>query len=549
MPKNNSNNWFAIFFFSFARQGLLLLAFSICIYTLYLSTAVASWTIDADIIQLPTMLIDFQSNLANLWGWNLPDAPYYFPDTIVFLTVGWIVKNPLASIIIYSLVQNYLLFWSLRWLYCELGGKKTLVYDLCFLLAAVIFTYYHPDNFSNFPNIKGVYLINLLSYHHFGTYVATIFCLAACFHYLRTNDFKILIIGGLVTLLTTASDFLFALYFTIPLLTAVGTLFKLKLFKLEQVKAIYLVFSIPSLIAYIFNKLIDPWVKKFGLRLDFEKVIDSTTKVIYDITVRLNIQEQLLLLCIVVLPVGYFLYSTCIDVLKLKKNGDYATQQPSILLSQLKQQIITRFCLKLFILLTIVFNLISVLGLGKYTDSGSMRYFIPIYYSPLIFSLLLLSLSIEKLNSKYLKIIQTSLAVAISAIIFMLASSLEIKPVTEVFTPPNYAACFDRGAIAGLAGYWESKPIILFSQRQVQIATITDNGEPYYWNNNRYWYEDSWTNPGNKPQFKFIFMRSLKPQAIIQKYGQPDRTESCDDSEIWWYDNPEQIYSKLMNDF
>ena len=80
----------------------------------------------------------------------------------------------------------------------------------------------------------------------------------------------------------------------------------------------------------------------------------------------------------------------------------------------------------------------------------------------------------------------------------------------------------------------------------MQIATITDSGEAYYWNNNRYWYEDSWTNPGNKPQFQFIFMRSLNQQAIIKRYGQPDRIEPCNESEIWWYDKQEQIYSQLM---
>ncbi|MGL5940342.1 MAG: hypothetical protein ACRC2S_08150 [Waterburya sp.] len=99
---------------------------------------------------------------------------------------------------------------------------------------------------------------------------------------------------------------------------------------------------------------------------------------------------------------------------------------------------------------------------------------------------------------------------------------------------------------AGLAGYWQSKPLITFSQRQIQIATINEQGEPSVGNNNRYWYTDSWENAGSIPQFQFIFMRSLDQNAIAHRYGNPDRIEACTDSEIWWYNSPQTVYSKLM---
>ncbi|MGH2416160.1 MAG: hypothetical protein ACRDEA_21210, partial [Microcystaceae cyanobacterium] len=112
---------------------------------------------------------------------------------------------------------------------------------------------------------------------------------------------------------------------------------------------------------------------------------------------------------------------------------------------------------------------------------------------------------------------------------------------------PPYLACFSNsGNIAGLAGYWQSKPLILFSNRQIQIASITERGEPVQWLNNRYWYIDNWANPGQPPDFKFIFMRMLDANLIQQRYGHPDRIVPCDGSEIWFYDRPDFLYQRLM---
>lgn len=33
---------------------------------------------NADTLHLPTMFADITENWSNLWGWNLPEAPYYF---------------------------------------------------------------------------------------------------------------------------------------------------------------------------------------------------------------------------------------------------------------------------------------------------------------------------------------------------------------------------------------------------------------------------------------------------------------------------------------
>jgi hypothetical protein len=124
---------------------------------------------------------------------------------------------------------------------------------------------------------------------------------------------------------------------------------------------------------------------------------------------------------------------------------------------------------------------------------------------------------------------------------------LSIQAIVHDLFQASFCFNFNK-PIAGLAEYWQSKPLITFSQRQIQIATINEQGEPSIGNNNRYWYTDSWKNPGSLAQFQFILMNSLDYKAIANRYGNPDRIETCINSEIWWYNNPQLVYSKLMRE-
>ena len=128
---------------------LTLLVLIACIRTLYLFPGTSNILTDADLIQLPTMFLDLKVDLGNFWGWKLPDAPYYFPDTLVFLLVNWLVRDSWRSIAVYSLVQAALVVLSLCWLYWELGGEKREVFLIILLATALAFTNIYTSIFSS----------------------------------------------------------------------------------------------------------------------------------------------------------------------------------------------------------------------------------------------------------------------------------------------------------------------------------------------------------------------------------------------------------------
>lgn len=508
-----------------------------CVRTLYLFPGTSNILTDADLIQLPTMFLDLKVDLANFWGWKLPEAPYYFPDTVIFLLINWLVQNTWRSIIVYSLVQACLLVLALSWIYREMGGKKTTVFLTVLLGTMSIFTKIYTSLFQSTQGLITPYIYYLCSYIHFGTYICALICLAASLMYLKHSNNFLLIAIILLIFLTTASDLLFAIYFTLPLIATLLIANKSKIFLIDRKikRFCYLIF-LTSLLAYIYNKYFDILASTTTVEIKLGKIFISIKTILVDLWNR-ELSEQIFLFSAIIIPlifIIFFIYTS------LNNNGTYNSFQ--------KDRAKTYALIaSIYVISAVILNLLAVIILGKYTTIPDSRYLTFVYYSPGAIALTSIGLWLEKI--KQIGKIAVATSVTLSIIAATSLATKEFPAISRVLSPPNYATCFNLDLPqAGLAGYWQSKPLIAFSQGKIQIATVTEEGKPSIGNSNRYWYTDSWAKPGTLPQFRFILMKSLDKKAIAFRYGQPDRIEACVNSEIWWYDNPEVIYSQLMRD-
>ena len=112
--------------------------------------------------------------------------------------------------------------------------------------------------------------------------------------------------------------------------------------------------------------------------------------------------------------------------------------------------------------------------------------------------------------------------------------------------PPRTLACFQGGEpVAGLAGYWWAKPLVLHSGRRIQIAQVARNGAPYHWIVNEDWARRDWAGGAGAPAFGFVLMDGLHARAIAARYGMPDRVERCAGIPLWRYDDPDRLRGPL----
>jgi hypothetical protein len=543
--KASHNNWLIKVLNSVGWLCLVLLVSITCIHTLYLFPGTIDLLTNADIIQLPTMFLDLKADLGNFWGWQLPEAPYYFPDTLVFLLVNWLIQDSWRSVAVYSLVQACLVVFSLSWLYQEIGGKRREVFLIVLLATALAFTNVYTTIFSRPQGFVSPYIYYLASYIHFGTYICSLICLAGSLNYFRTRRKSLLAVVTTMVFLTTTSDLTFAIYFTIPFIItlAIASKARLSSFSIIINRFYCLIFS-ASLIAYAFNKYFDPLATTAIREIKLSKIILSIKTIGIDL-LQTSISEKIFLTCAVLLPLSYLIAITVRLSIKYDKANSVAS--PDFNSLDNTDRSIFQFIVCLYVALAVVVNIIAVIALGKYTEIAYVRYFMFVYYSPGLIALILVSLSLEKIRHINNVVIAAAVVVTINS--FTSIVTKESLSISQIFSPPDYASCFPLNQPqAGLAEYWQSKPLIAFSQRKIQIATIKEQGEPYIFNNNHYWYTNSWTNPGSLPKFQFILMKSLDENAIATRYGKPDSIEACTDSEIWRYNDSQTLYSNLMKD-
>jgi hypothetical protein len=535
MKISNHNRWLLILRYG-SFLSLILFGLVYFVYILYLFPGTSNILTDADLIQLPTMFLDLQVNISNFWGWKLPEAPYYFPDTVIFLLINFLVQHSWWSIAIYSLIQLCILVFILSCLYWELKGRKPEIFLIVFLATILIFTKIYTNIFSHPQGLITPYVYNLSSYIHFGTYISSLACLVGSLNYLRLKKKASLLIVVIISLFTTASDLIFAVYFTIPFIITINVCSRVNLLAYNKTRYVSCVLFLTSLIAYIFNKYIDPLAATTTVEISLDKIQLSIQTIIDDL-LQSPLNEQFFLTVAILLPIVY-LALFIFKFYKKTKNHNTKNKQDNII-----------WLVCLFVILGCSCNFFTVIFLGKYTTTAHARYLLFLYYSPILLNLILLGLKLEKINNKYYTSIVAGILVLLSLITYSSLFSQDWQPITKIISPPDYATCFNLNKPdAGLAGYWQSKPLIVFSQGQLQVATINEQGEPYIFNNNRYWYSDSWQNPGSPPQFHFILMNSLNAQAIVNRYGNPDRVEVCNNSEVWWYNDSQLVYSKLLQE-
>ncbi len=522
--------------------GWSLLVIVVCIRTMYLFPGTSEILTDADIIQLPTMFLDLQTNFNNFWGWKLPDAPYYFPDTVFFLIINWSVGDSWQSIVSYSILQASLVVLPLCCIYHLWGGKNLRICLLVLLGGLWIQTQIYTKIFSQVGGLATPHIYYLSSYIHFGTYIASLACLAIALAYISSNHKFWLLAVGFISFISTVSDLIFAVYFTIPFIGAMLILDRAEILPEIGLKRYSNVLFFSAFAGYIFNKYLDPLAATTTVELKLSKIYLSFVGLISDLW-NSSLLDKLYLGITIILPLIYLVFYLLQNIDRLSSQSNIANRNYSVIFPLLT-------CL--FVLNGVLFNIFAVILLGKYVDVPSARYFMVVYYSPGLVSLILLSLNWEQTDIKYKNKYKNQIQLTIAAIITIVCLNSIFSNQSaslQVASPPDYASCFDLNQPqAGLAEYWHSKPLIAYSQRKIQIATIKLQGEPNIWNNNRYWYTDSWQNPGNPPQFQFILMHSLDKDAIAKRYGQPDRIDTCTNSEVWWYDNPQQVYANLMRD-
>jgi hypothetical protein len=186
-------------------------------------------------------------------------------------------------------------------------------------------------------------------------------------------------------------------------------------------------------------------------------------------------------------------------------------------------------------------TLAAVVLFGIFRDEAFLRYFQPWLF---LTALWLAHRAAARLGSWR----RTAPVGVAATVLLVIAAGLWARPdqLAARFDPPAALACFDHsGPVAGLAGYWWTKPLVLHSGRRIQVVQVARDGAPYHWIVNQDWGGRDWAGGDGAPAFSFILMQGLNARAIIARYGMPDRVDPCAGTVLWRYDDPDRLRRPL----
>lgn len=476
----------------------------------------ATLTGNADVLYLPALFDDLHRGLDALRGWHLTPGPYVFPDMAIYGLADVATGDFRQALPLAAALQLGLLLLLGGAVHRAAGGRSAAMAVAAFaIVLALLFAFAW--------GLAGAYALNWLIYpfvvaFHFGAIlIAAAVLLLVLRQFDRPSPWPLIGLALLI-LAGVLSDSFVLPYAAAPAL-ALSLLCTLAPRIRRAALAAVAAVGTAALAAFLLQGWINPLGGVYRDQLDLG--IGYGLFRLGGVLWRADAAElavNLGLIAFALLPVARTVAVLC---------GLMAGEREIAPADQIA----------VFAAASSLATLLAVVLFGIFRDDSFLRYFQP--------WLFLTALWLAHLAADRLRVPPWPVAGAL-AVLLAAAAALWARPdqLAARIEPPRTLACF-QGPVAGLAGYWWAKPLVLHSGRRVQIAQVARNGAPYHWIINEDWAWRDWAGGTGAPPFGFILMDGLNPRAVIARYGMPDRVERCAGIPLWRYDDPDRLRRPL----
>ena len=218
--------------------------------------------------------------------------------------------------------------------------------------------------------------------------LCVLFC--SCLKYYRIQNKYLAWAIISIALITTASDLLFAITFTVPFIFTIVICSRNSLINSKKHRVFLGLLFIASLVGYIYNKYFDPLGATASIKLKPTKAITSIESLLSSLW-QMPLDQKVFMSVTIFLPLCYLAWH-------LKVASSKITSDVEDGFNNLNKR---SFLASLFVITSCVTNLAAVIILGKYTGISEARYLITLYYMPGLMALLLISLQFERAKIRY----------------------------------------------------------------------------------------------------------------------------------------------------
>ncbi len=444
--------------FHYSILNLISVSVVLCFILAWFSR-LADYDIDkffsADCLYLPSVYKDLFIDGNELKGWVLNPAPNFFPDMVVYFGLMLVSGNSLwIASFIFSVIQVAALMYIMSRIFKSLMPRQsTHWYSLIFLLLTFFimeYLFFSREYYYSFYMLSNAF--------HTGSFVMAMFCLWISLKYFtKPSTWLLLSLLG-ISVLCIVSDRLFLIFYTIPAFST--ALFFIKPFKSKVVflfmGTLLLSAALGLVCFYVLAQGNYVHVDQPHKLMAFSDMAESLrifSRQMADYLSEFSFKSMTICLSMVAFIAIIVLY------FKTRKNRDRL--------------------LSYYILFNIVFSVLVISAPiinGNYTGYDTLRYNIyPFYLMPLNLMVFLAYMVRSKSRLRYGK----GIALVVHVLFFIVACRfINTTFLYRYFSYyPDKVRVLDAfasgaGLKCGLAGYWDAKPVTMFSRKGLRLYAV-----------------------------------------------------------------------------
>lgn len=447
---------------------------------------------NGDLLGIPAIFDDILRNNGKLKDWYLASAPCLFPDFFLYYLLTLIFDfNFILVFFFYGLIQaSLVIYFSILFL------KKTLP-DSLKSYVWLIPVFYSFTFLESYYFTHDGFFVTLFIYpaYHIGPFIMSLICLNIYFS--KAQPVVKFVSLFVCSTLAAFSDLLFLVIFIIPFIVTKLLLLKKEFIKKDLIVVILIIAS--SILGLIIYKTIQTSELAHFAQPNkiyaFNNIKPSWSMFLDQIKTYIFLPgfRSVQLIATFLLPVLCFLY------LMLKhKTIEYKF----------------KFFLLFFSGFSVVVIATPILN-GSYTGWDIVRYFL----SPILFAMAVLAIFYGKLISHLIKNETAKrYALLILPILFLILNIFKFdseKFHTYFSYYPDKVKEIDSVCVAnnlqnGVAEYWNTKKISLFSKKDIHVHAVFSDGALYEFASNINWFRNK--------TFNFIITNKLDTALITKKH-------------------------------
>lgn len=500
---------------------LCAVALAVSIVAVFIRLALANAHVhlyNADLLYLSSLFADIAGG-GRISDWQFTNAPYFFPDVVLFLPFWLLVPNMFTAIALFGAMQLLVLSGGFAWLAVRatnssLAGAVALLCGTVFCVAVAT-----PGTEYNLA-ITQVFHVGLLMVMPFAILIAGELLVAEG----RRQRTWLMILLAMLNALTIGSDPLYLFQVVLPMLGGCMVLAWTRHVTWAVAARGITVIAFSSVVGLSVERLTQPYRAPIeaGFSVNaahtaFEQLITALPRMLYPWP-----WMGVTLLVFMICASGVVLHG----IRRSPPRG-----QAEII--------------RLLALGTILAGLVLMPMVAVLTAKPIGRYMLNVLYiGPFFAWPLLIPPTLVPQLQRALKV-----AAASGALILLLHAALPLPKITALTAYrdyyPSFVACLDAHVDrydlhSGIAQYWQARPISMLSQRNLKAVSVRQDLSVWHRMNSIAWYKRDvdFAVVDHSPSGNIF---GFSAETLTKRFGQPTAIFRCEDSEVYVYNRPEDI--------